>query len=149
MTAFHSRDFAGRFSTLGDPAEQAFLERNPKAHRLGLCRPDFSMAGMQATMRYTPDFMLRQRLVECMGIATGGQGTLKIKFEKLAALDRWAQIGTVHLWVWDSTKDQCWEAPLEEWATACWEHGERAVFEDNSKPYWALHHTKFPAGSLQ
>lgn len=129
---------------LGDPAEQAFLQRHPKAHRLGLCRPEFSMNGMPYTMRYTPDFMLRDRLVECMGIATGGQGTLKIKLEKLGALRFWETIGTVHLWVWDSSNDQCWDAPLHMWEKACWEHGSKEFFPDNKKPYWELRYHDFP-----
>lgn len=133
---------------LGDPAEQAFLERHPKAHRLGLCRPSFSMSGMPYTMRYTPDFMLRDRLVECMGIATGGQGTLKVKLEKLAALRFWETIGAVHLWVWDSSTDKCWDAPLHLWEQACWAHGSKEFFPDNNKAYWELRHTDFPTQAV-
>lgn len=141
---FHTRDFNNRFATLGDPAENAFLERHPKAHRLGLCRPLFSMNGMPATMRYAPDFMLRDRFVECMGIATGGQGTLKIKMEKLAALRQWEDIGQVTLWVWDSTKDRYWEAAISLWEATCWEKGNREFFPDNNKPYWELDYREFP-----
>jgi len=144
MTAFHTRDFQGRFSMLGDPAEQAFLERNPKAHRLGLCRPEFSMNGMPYTMRYAPDFMLRTHFVECMGIASGGQGTLKIKLEKLAALRKWEELGAVHLWVWDSSKEQWWDAVIDAWEQACWAHASKEFFPDNNKPYWELHFRDFP-----
>jgi hypothetical protein len=141
---FHSRDFQGRFATLGDPAEQAFLERNPKAHRLGLCRPEFSMNGMAATMRYAPDFMLRTHFVECMGIATGGSGTLKVKLEKLNALRMWEVLGDVRLWVWDSSKGQYWDAGLDDWENVCHLHGDKKFFADNNKAYWELHHRDFP-----
>lgn len=144
--SFHTKDFQGRFSTLGDPAEGAFLERNPKAHRVGLCRPEFSMNGMPYTMRYAPDFMLRTHWVECMGIATGGTGTLKIKLEKLNALRMWEVLGPVHLWVWDSSKEQFWDFPIPVWEDACHQHGEKKFFNDNNKAYWDLHHTHFPSG---
>ena len=143
--SFHARDFQGRFATLGDPAESAFFERNPKAHRVGLCRPDFSMSGMPYTMRYAPDFMLRTHFVECMGIATGGSGTLKIKLEKLNALRMWEVLGPVRLWVWDSTKEQFWDALLPEWEQQCHLFGEKKFFDDNNKAYWDLPYKRFPS----
>ncbi len=141
---FHKQGFNQRFATMGDPAEEAFVRANPKHHRLGLNRPPFSMGGMSPLMRYAPDFMVRDRMVEVMGIATGGQGTLKLKQEKLDALIKWEQIGPVTLWVWDQSKDECWEAPILKWGAACIANGQQNRFPDNDKLYWELPHILFP-----
>lgn len=144
QVSFHQQEWKTRYAALGDQAEAAFLEAHPKAHRLGLCRPEFSMNGMLATMRYAPDFMLKDRLVEVMGISTRKDALLKVKMEKLNALTMWSAIGDVWLWVYDSSKKTSWFSPLDNWLDACWIHGETAVFDDNQKPYWALHAEHFP-----
>lgn len=145
--SFHEKDWKARYAELGDQAEQAFFAQFPKAHRVGLCRPEFSMNGMRPTMRYAPDFMLRDMFVEVMGISSRKDGLLKIKLEKLNALLMWVAIGDVHLWVYDSSTRNSWQAPIDEWAAQCWLHAERHTFADNNKPYWSLPTSHFPEGS--
>lgn len=145
--SFNTQPFGQRFATMGDPAESAFTERNPTAHRLGLCRPEFNMSAMPAAMRYAPDYMIADGFVECMGIASRGSGTLKLKVEKADSLQLWALLGPTFLWVWDSSKRRWWEAPIQQWIDACHRFGTIERFPDNKKPYWELHHMYFPGGA--
>jgi hypothetical protein len=144
MTAYHERSFAQRFGAMGDKAEAIFLELNPTAHRLGLNRPEFSMAGMSADMRYTPDFLTRDNFVEVMGFSSRGNNTLKLKFDKADALVRWSILGPVILWVYDSGAKRYWQSPIQDWVKACYEHGERCSFPDNRALYWDLPSSLFP-----
>lgn len=145
MSDFHKKSFAQRFDAMGDQAETAFLAVNPTAHRTGLNRPDFSMRGMPAPMRYAPDFMLPDGFYEVMGIASRGDGKLKLKQEKIDSLLLWRVLGPLHLWVWDSSQKRFWTAPIDEWVDRCHRHGTLDRFHDNNKPYWLLHHGEFPS----
>jgi hypothetical protein len=86
---------------------------------------------------------LRDRLVECMGI--GRDRKLKIKTEKIAALDEWKSIGPVTLFVFDQHKDVWYEATLEAWVDACHAHGKARTFENDGKAYLELDVKHFPS----
>lgn len=144
MTEFHERPFPARFAVMGDKAEGAFEGLHPNAHRLGLNRPNMSMAKMPATMRYAPDYMIEDMAVEVMGFSSRGNASLKLKCEKLDALQAWALIMPVNLWVYDSARNRYWTAPIRQWATMCQSHAERLFFPDNMRPYWNLPMTAFP-----
>lgn len=143
---FHKQTFQRRFATMGDTSEAVFDLVYPKHHRLGLNRPPFFMGGMPLAMRYTPDRMLRDRLVECMGV--GRDRLLKIKHEKIEALQAWACIGPVMLFVYDQTDHVYYEDTLDEWVRQTEAHGIGRTFENDGKTYIELHVDHFPSNPL-
>lgn len=146
--SFHAQSFNQRFATMGDPAEGAFdLVNKNKVHRLGLNRPPFFMGGMNLPMRYTPDRMIRDRFVECMGI--GRDRKLKIKTEKVDALELWTLLGPVDLFVYDQVKGTYHQASIGEWRGRLKTHGIARTFENDKKPYTELHVDHFPSPPIQ
>lgn len=146
MTEFHKQSFSTRFGKMGDAAEAAFLTVNPKAHRTGLDRPEFSMKGMESNLRNIPDYLMPYGFVEVMGFSSRGNGTLKLKLEKADALKAWDFIGPVFMFVWDSGGKRWWQAPIRDWLNACYEHADRERFDDNGALYWNLPYAHFPGG---
>lgn len=142
MSAFHKQSFASRFGTMGDTAERIFDEIvGGKAHELGLCRPPFGMQKMTAAMRYTPDRLTGEQFVECMGI--GRDGILKIKDEKIEALQLWSTLGPLDLFVYDQARHKyCWE-PFVDWRNVIDKCANSATFPEG-KTYRALHRDDFP-----
>ena len=146
-TAFHKQSFNTRLGTMGDPAELACDKVYAyRTHKLGLDRVwqngvGLFMAQMTPQMRYTPDRMVIDRFVECMGI--GRDGTLKIKHEKIKALHYWADIGPTDLFVFDQTKNTYYQADIADWYEACVVDGEVKAFPEG-KQYYALHRDHFP-----
>jgi hypothetical protein len=138
---FHQQPFVARLAQMGDEAETAFDELNPNHHKLGINRPPMNVAAMNPIARYTPDRMLYDRLVECMGI--GKDATLKLKVEKLDALFAWTWISPVDLFVHDSHQRRWWQAPLKDWFVACQQHAQRNTFPEG-KEYYALRADHFP-----
>lgn len=144
MTAFHQQPFKTRWMQMGDKAEAAFVTRYPNAHRLGLDRTSLNVKTMPARLRYTPDFLLEDGAYEVMGFASRGNNVLKLKCEKIDALRDWSIVIPTFLWVRDSSTDRIWCAPINEWATACYQQGERKHFDDNNRAYWELAPIDFP-----
>ncbi len=144
MSEFHQRPFSHRWAKMGDIAESAFLEQHPNAHRTGLNRTSLNTRAMSARLRYTPDFMLEDGLYEVMGFASRGNNVLKLKCEKIDALREWDILIPTYLWVRDSSTGNVWCSTASEWATACYQHGERKFFEDNNRAYWELPKLRFP-----
>ena len=142
MSAFHQRSFSQRFGQLGDLAESIFDKVYPRHHKLGLERPPFFMGGMLQTMRCTPDRMLRDRLVECMGV--GKDRKLKVKHDKLEGLAPWNGIGPVFLFVYDSWRHEWYEAPLDDWVRQLNTCGTPRTFENDGKAYTELDVANFP-----
>ena len=140
--SFHQHSFQRRFATMGDIAERKFEELHPHAHRLGLNRPKFFMGGMPLAMRQTPDFMLRDRIVECMGV--GRDRKLKLKTDKVEALQTWQHIGPVTLFVYDSHCDEWYEAGVKEWVEQVRLHGIARTFENDGKSFIELNVKHFP-----
>ena len=103
---FHQASYNHRFQFMGDEAETAFEERNTQWARFGFNRPEgmTKFHYLPHVIRYTPDYAQADptRLVEVMGM---GKTPLKIKMEKIAAMQWWDGLeAPLYLWVWSSTR---------------------------------------------
>jgi hypothetical protein len=127
---------------MGDIAESVFEDVEPKHHRLGYNRPPFYVANLPLMLRNLPDYMIKEGLVEVMGI--GKDKTLKLKVEKLRSLLNWQLIANVELFVYDSHRKQYWRAPIMEWELACAEYATMDRFPDDLRPYYRLNSDNFP-----
>lgn len=134
MSAYHQMDFAGRYGRLGDESEAKFRELNPNCEDYGLRRPEINLAKVPAFVRYTPDFLQHNRLIEVMGI--GRDGTLKLKFEKLEALKQWEMHFPVDLFVWDSHRERHITMPLPQVHKLCLKDGKPDQFHDGKWAWW-------------
>lgn len=146
MKDYNQQTFDNRFDYLGDTAENAFDTVYPQHHKLGLNRPTFSMRNMLPVMRYTPDRMIPSAAVEVMAI--GHDLTLKLKHEKLDALQQWARIMPVDLFIYHQPSNTYWQQPLQQWSTQLAQHGQHERFDDG-KTYIALHTKHFPGTQQQ
>jgi hypothetical protein len=142
MSQFHEAPFAQRYAIMGDIAESVFEDVEPKHHRLGYNRPPFYVANLPLMLRNLPDYMIKEGLVEVMGI--GKDKTLKLKVEKLRSLLNWQLIANVELFVYDSHRKQYWRAPIMEWELACAEYATMDRFPDDLRPYYRLNSDNFP-----
>lgn len=142
MNGFSDLPFAHRFNAMGDRAEAIFDSIYPSAHKLGLNRPLFSVAGMPAPLRHTPDRMDRRGLHEVMGV--GRDGILKMKDEKLDALWQWRRLGDVHLFVYDSAHNMYYHDELTAWTRQIDAYGEPGTFSSDGKDYAGLRIEHFP-----
>jgi len=147
MSAFHQKNWTQRVTQMGDQAENACdLVHHGKTHTLGLNRiwqngDGLYLNDMTDAMRYTPDRLSRWCFIECMGI--GRDNTLKIKQEKLEALNKWSKLGPTELFVYSSAKNVWWQDATHTWQDAAQTHGELLTFPEG-KHYWALHTDHFP-----
>lgn len=145
--AFHQQSFQNRLATMGDIAEGEFDRvYEGKVHNFGLNRvwvngDNLYMNDMTVPMRYMPDRMTRDKIFEVMGC--GRDQTLKLKVEKIQALQAWDDIGPTWLFVYDSSNHRYWEAPINLWVQAVGFYGELRTFPEG-KEYWALHTDHFP-----
>lgn len=113
MTQFRDRQWSDRFLVLGDEAEAVFDEWHPvKSAPLGLNRPDVPLGNVPAFLRYMPDRLLADGLVECQGI--GRDQTVKLKLDKFLALKLWHNIFPTRMFVWDSANRRCGFLALDE-----------------------------------
>lgn len=140
--AYADQPFAARFGAMGDEAETKFDELFPSNHKLGLNRPPMHVASMSQNARYTPDRLVTDGFVECMGI--GNDQTLKLKAEKLAALWAWSLIDAVQLFVWDRKNKRWWLEPIAAWNAAIQAHATHGEFSNDKKQFWGLHTNHFP-----
>lgn len=90
---------------MGDTAEGKFEQIHDalgvKYYRFGLNRPPFKVISLPRFIRYTPDYLMADRLIEVQGI--GRDATFKLKPDKHAVLMAWNDmVYPVELWVWDS-----------------------------------------------
>jgi hypothetical protein len=142
---FNSQAWGQRYKVMGDTAESSFELIHPHAHRMGINRPNFSIAALSQLLRHTPDYLLPNGFYEVMGVSSRTKdATLKLKFEKLHSLKQWTLFGDGYLWVWDSNKKRYWCASIDEWEHACAFHASVKYFDDNNKPYWDLPILHFP-----
>ena len=135
--SFRDQDFNRRFEKMGDEAEGVFEQVAKLGFaRFGLSRPPVQVGKLPDFVRYTPDYLQTNRLVEVQGC--GQDGMLKFKLDKLAALSDWNEIMPVCLFVWDR-KRRCYaEFPLStliEWYTT--DQGERGTFPEG-KAYFGV-----------
>ena len=139
---FRDRPFHERFQAMGDQAEAVFEEwatnvANRGFERYGLDRPAVSMARLPRFICYTPDYLMSSKLVEVQGC--GRDQTFKFKHDKLEVLGEWSQIHPVELFVFDSTNNRSFLAPLEDvMAAAVADEFESGTFPDNQKQYYKI-----------
>ena len=132
--SYHEQSFAGRFGSMGDEAEGRYIELHPNSVRYGLNRPPIGLGKVPAMIRYTPDYLQHDRLVECMGI--GRDGILKLKLEKLHAMEQWNMVFPVFLFVWDSNEKRYTTIPLRDLHKMCLKDGEPKQFHDDKWAWW-------------
>ena len=103
---------------MGDIAETAF-EENFKSNfvRFGLNRPPLKMSSLPPVIRYTPDYLSSNHLIEVQGL--GADQIFKLKLDKLEALSFWNNIHPVLMYVYDSSKKRDALLSWEELTTYC------------------------------
>lgn len=90
---------------MGDIAETEFERRyNGPFERFGWNRPNLQFSLLPEQLRFAPDYLTDGNFVEVQGV--GQDQTLKLKRNKLRALDWWNLILPVHLWVWNAVTQQ-------------------------------------------
>lgn len=101
--SFKDRPFETRYKAMGDIAETAF-EENFKSNfvRFGLNRPPLKMSSLPPVIRYTPDYLSSNHLIEVQGL--GADQIFKLKLDKLEALSFWNNMHPVLMYVYDSSK---------------------------------------------
>lgn len=128
---------------MGDQAEGVFSHLFPNQHPVGLNRPPLNVGKLSLKQRTTPDFLVQDGYVECMGIG-GARPSLKLKVDKALGLTLWNHDDFTELFVWDSKNKRWWREPIFDWINACVTFGEVKQFHDNNKPYWELKPAHFP-----
>ena len=110
MTSFKDRPWHQRVQPggMGDEAEGHFRTWADHANigyaRYGLDRPRIAVHRLPDHIRYTPDFVCTNQLVEVQGF--GRDQTLKDKKTKLNALVLWNQFHPTSMFVWDRTNER-------------------------------------------
>jgi len=133
--SFADKPFGVRLQTMGDIAERKFEEGSAvKWVRYGLCRPSINMSALPPELRYTPDYLTAQGLIEVQGL--GQDQILKVKYEKLEALRWWSKIHPVFMFVYDSHKDRCSLISLKDLTKRC-KLSDTDEFPEG-KPYFAI-----------
>tara|TARA_R110002020_G_scaffold269651_4_gene484961 strand:- start:987 stop:1442 length:456 start_codon:yes stop_codon:yes gene_type:complete len=113
---FHQNSYNERFKYMGDEAESHFEAYNQQWARFGFNRPEgmTKFHYLPHVIRYTPDYVQADptRLVEVMGM---GKTPLKIKLEKIAAMQWWDGLeAPLYLWVWSSTRQNYAQVQFRE-----------------------------------
>lgn len=101
---FKDKSFDERVAAggMGDEAEGVFERVFSKGWaRYGLNRPPIQMSKIPARLRYTPDYITTNKLVEVQGF--GRDQLFKLKIDKWQALHFWNSVHPVDLFVWDTT----------------------------------------------
>lgn len=115
MTAFRDRSWDQRLRALGDEAESqfaVFAEGYPFGFApYGLARPPIQVHKVPLKIRYTPDFITTKYLYEVQG--HGRDRVVKIKDDKLEALEAWNDDMPVRLFLWCSTTRTRWDVPFD------------------------------------
>lgn len=131
--SFKDQKFASRFNAMGDEAEGVFeAAASTNFQRYGLNRPPISMALLPPMVRYTPDYLMHDRLVEVQG--TGRDRTCKLKIDKFQALLQWDLYFPTNLFVWDNVAKAHSEFRITEFPV---ELAEMGAFPEG-KPYFAV-----------
>jgi hypothetical protein len=141
---FKDQNWEERVEILGDPSEKAFQEyagrRQLSVVKYGLDRPPVDLRRTPAFVRYTPDFLTDEGLIEVQGC--GKDQLFKIKHAKLRALMQWNRQSTIRMWLWNQPMDDWRLVPVGRIATMC-RDGRRAAFRtdgmfDGDVPYAAI-----------
>lgn len=106
---FKDQSWEERVEVLGDIGENAFREyaagQRIGVVKFGLDRPPINLGRTPDFIRYTPDFLTDEALVEVQGC--GKDQLFKFKHAKLIALRQWSRHHQVMVWLWNE--------PLQNW----------------------------------
>jgi hypothetical protein len=142
VSKFHEQSWSGRVGRLGDEAEGKFEEiATTGVAPFGLNRPPINLGKVPAVIRYMPDRLQHNRLVECMGIHE--DGILKLKVDKLGVLIWWNKWFPVVLFIWDSFSQAWTIQPIDEVNKQCLWMGELKRFPEG-KVYYPLNVRDLP-----
>lgn len=133
--SYHTMPYSARANTLGDESEAKYLELHPNSDRYGFDHTDINLKNVPAFVRYRPDFIQHNRLVECMGF--GRDGTLKIKLEKLYVLQQWNSVFHTDMFFWDSSERRHITMHVNDVALACKKNAKLDQFHEGN-PAWFL-----------
>ena len=134
--SFHQQPWAARFSAMGDEAEAVFEAVYPKGWtRYGLCRPGIRLDMIPYQIRYTPDYLTSDGLVEVQGF--GRDGMFKLKIDKRQALAWWNDLFPVSLFLFDRTNMRWAMVTFAELDKMTRKHGVHGTFPEG-KAYVAV-----------
>lgn len=134
---FKDQPFTKRLDAMGDEAEGVFDEVYPNGkERFGLCRPQIRLHQIPLFIRYMPDRIVHDRLVEVQGF--GRDRTVKIKTEKLTALLFWDSVWTCDLWLWDTTMKRYTQLPIRDVLAAVNSGRAELRYFPEGKAYYVL-----------
>jgi hypothetical protein len=133
---FQDQHWQSRFASMGDEAEAVFESVYEHGFtRYGLDRPPIAVGKLPLKLRYTPDYHTSAGLVEVQGF--GQQQLIKVKVEKLTALEMWQQDAPVRLFFFDKTHSACALQPLAEFTRNVYAHAALDRFPEG-KPFFFL-----------
>jgi hypothetical protein len=147
MSSFKDQTWEERVEVLGDPGENAFRKyasrRELGVVKYGLDRPPVNLGRITNFVRYTPDFLTDEGLVEVQGC--GRDQLFKFKHSKLMALRQWQRQQHVNLWLWNEPLDDWRMIPLTRVVEMCRERAgvfrTDGVFDpdvNGGKPYSSI-----------
>lgn len=140
--SFHAQSWDTRFKAMGDEAEGMFEQVWPRGWaRTGLNRPPIQLHRLSLRTRYTPDYLTSYGYVEVQGF--GRDRRLKLKHEKLSALNQWAADDKVMFFLWDSVERQWCTVDLDVLIAAADEHGKVGIYPEG-KTYVSVHVADIP-----
>ena len=141
---FHKRPYQERYKDMGDEAESEFEKRERGWERFGFNRPDaFELHQIPQTFAATPDYIQLSnggfpRLVEVMGM--GGDDMLKVKFNKIRALQWWDTSDLdVWFWIWHRTRQDYADLSYRELMKIINTEDIPVGNFDNNKLYFSIH----------
>lgn len=138
--SFKDQSFESRFTRMGDEAEGVFEEVIGKGFvRYGLNRPPINMASLPPMVRYTPDYLCHNSLVEVQGV--GRDRTVKLKVDKYTALLQWSAVMPTQLFIWDNVDKTYCSIPIEDFPIGV---AQLDRFPEG-KPYFAVDVEDIPA----
>ena len=142
MSSFKDQNWGTRYNTMGDMAEGQYEtwadEAGDKWVRYGLNRPRASMTKWSPFIRYTPDYILHDRLVEVKGC--GRDGLVKIKTENIAALAGWRAISDLPVWlfIYNSSEDDIVYFEMDDTFYTYLHDVPKDRFPDNDKEFYNI-----------
>jgi len=111
MRQFHELSWGSRYARMGDEAEAKFDQLFPNSAPFGLNRPNVYVPDLPAFIRFMPDRLMHDRLVECKGV--GKDQLLKLKVDALDVLMEWGDHLMVQVFVWDSFNKRWSLTPID------------------------------------
>lgn len=127
---------------MGDTSEHVFEDVETGWVRYGLRRPKLNVAKLPLKIRYTPDYLQADRLVEVQ--AFGRDGYLKVKVEKATALTLWNHDHPVDMFLWDAKRKRYGRVAWTDLFRDLCLDGEGHLFENDGKAHWAIGWVSIP-----